>query len=80
MSSVRAPRKYLALTLCFPVFNRFSSIPAYAESPIMKHVPFRKGLLSKTCLLFPKVIICRDIFCKFQLIVLHMMGLYSMDE
>ena len=46
----------------------------------MKHVPFRKGLLGKTCLLFPKVIICRDIFCKFQLIVLHMMGLYLMDE
>ena len=43
MSSVRARGKYLTLTLCIPVDNRFSSIPANIEYPTMRHVPFGKG-------------------------------------
>ena len=36
MSSVRAPGKYFTLTLCFPVFDRFSSIPANIGAAAMR--------------------------------------------
>ena len=55
MSSVRAPGKYLTLTLCFPGDNQFSSFSANIESPTMRHVPFGKGSSDKSCLLFVKV-------------------------
>ena len=45
----------ILLWLCFPVFNRFSSISANNESLTMRHVPFGKGWSGKTCLLFVKV-------------------------
>ena len=75
MSPVQAPTKYLTLTLCFPVDNRFSFIPANIESPTMRHVPFGKGGSDKSCLR-----ICRDIFCELQLIVLHMIALFLMER
>ena len=55
MSSVRAPGKYLTLTLCFPVFNRSLSVSPNIESPTMRHVPLGKGRSGKTCLLFVNV-------------------------
>ena len=90
MSSVRAPGKYFTLTLCFPVFNRFSSIPANIAAPARDfwewmifwewNETFWGWMIGQNLFIICECnFICRYIFSEFQLIVLHMMGLYLME-